>query len=478
MIAELKPYDDYRQSVVAWIGKIPSHWNERRGKTLFRKMNRPVQNGDDVVTCFRDGVVTLRKKRRLTGFTNAILEIGYQRIRKGDLVIHAMDAFAGAIGVSDSDGKGTPVYSVCEPKADANSRYFALVTREMARNKWIVALSRGIRERSTDFRFDMFGSQFLPVPPPAEQELIVRFLDWATVRLGKAIAAKRRVIGLLEEQKLAIIHRAVTRGLDDTAPLKPSGLDWLGDVPESFAITKLGRLCKSIRDGTHNPPPAVKGIHRLLSVRNIIRSRFVLRDDDRTMAPHAYSELQRSYTVEPRDIVLALVGGTTGKSAIVEPMENVTVQRSLGILRPKQDLVSSEYLQLVLTSRAIQYQIKEIMNKYAAQPGIYLGDVGRLVFLYPERNLQDAIVRRVMTETVGIDELVRAKLHGINLLQELRTRLTADVVTGKLDVRQFARTLPVDIAEEAAEFASTELSDDEFSDTDDELADELTGEPA
>ena len=90
VIADLQEYSSYQESVVPWIGRIPSHWIERRGKTLFRKMNRPVYSSDDVVTCFRDGIVTLRKKRRLSGFTNAILEIGYQGIRKGDLVIHAL----------------------------------------------------------------------------------------------------------------------------------------------------------------------------------------------------------------------------------------------------------------------------------------------------------------------------------------------------------------------------------------------------
>src|ERR1700747_1544563 len=111
MIDSLKPYPATRDSDIPWLGEIPSHWSIGRAKWLFQKMDRAPRDSDEVVTCFRDGIVTLRKNRRVRGFTESIKEIGYQGIRKGDLVIHAMDAFAGAVGVSDSDGKGSPVYS-------------------------------------------------------------------------------------------------------------------------------------------------------------------------------------------------------------------------------------------------------------------------------------------------------------------------------------------------------------------------------
>ena len=140
MIDDLKPYPEYRESGLPWLGKVPEHWKIQRGKTLFVKVERPVRPVDEIVTCFRDGMVTLRKNRRLRGFTEAIYELGYQGLRKGDLVIHAMDAFAGAVGVADSDGKGSPIYGVCVPRGNANSHYYAVVVREMARTLWILAL--------------------------------------------------------------------------------------------------------------------------------------------------------------------------------------------------------------------------------------------------------------------------------------------------------------------------------------------------
>ena len=164
----LRPYELKQVNDIPWIERIPAHWDIQRGKAVYKKLNRPTRSNDEVVTCFRDGVVTLRKNRRTTGFTESIKEIGYQGIRKGDLVIHVMDAFAGAIGVSDSDGKGTPVYSVCEAKVDLNNYYYAYVIREMAKTGFIQSLYRGIRERSSDFRFEVFANQDLPIPPRSE----------------------------------------------------------------------------------------------------------------------------------------------------------------------------------------------------------------------------------------------------------------------------------------------------------------------
>ena len=227
----INPYPSYKDSGMKWLEHIPAHWIVDRGKRLLKKMDRSVRDTDDVVTCFRDGVVTLRKNRRTEGFTESLQEIGYQGIRVGDLVIHAMDAFAGAVGVSDSDGKGTPAYSVCRPEYRANAYYYAFAIREMARSRWIAALAKGVRERSTDFRYAALAAEPLPVPPLNEQTAIVRYLDHADSRIQSYIGAKERLIELLTEQKQAVINQAVTRGLDPNVPLKPSGVEWLGEVP-------------------------------------------------------------------------------------------------------------------------------------------------------------------------------------------------------------------------------------------------------
>ena len=237
-------YPSNKPSGIEWLGHMPERWDVRRGRWLFRKMERPVRDADDVITCFRDGTVTLRKNRRTEGFTESLKEIGYQGICKGDLVIHQMDAFAGAVGVSDSDGKGTPVYSVCSPTEHANPFYYAHIVREMARREWILALAKGIRERSTDFRYSEFARQALPLPPLSEQRAIVRYLDHVDRRVRQYVSTKRKLIALLEEEKQAIINQAVTRGLDPNVRLKPSDVEWLGDVPEHWDLVPNRFLLK------------------------------------------------------------------------------------------------------------------------------------------------------------------------------------------------------------------------------------------
>lgn len=196
---------------ISWLPFIPEHWKLIRAKYLFIKQNRAPLPEDDVVTCFRDGQVTLRKNRRTTGFTESFKEIGYQGIRKGDLVIHQMDAFAGSTGVSDSDGKATPVYIVLTPIDETvDNHYFALVVRHMGLCGYIQSLYRGIRERSSNFSYDVFCRQYLPVPPIEEQKRIVEKLNSRTNSVNSLINELQTQIELLNDYKQRLIADAVT----------------------------------------------------------------------------------------------------------------------------------------------------------------------------------------------------------------------------------------------------------------------------
>lgn len=244
-------YDSYKESGVEWIGSVPTNWDVERGKWLFVKKDRPVRPEDEIVTCFRDGQVTLRGNRRTDGFTNALKEHGYQGIRRGDLVIHAMDAFAGAIGVSDSDGKATPVYSACVPRepGTVDSHFYAYYMRHIALSGLLVSLAKGIRERSTDFRYSDFADLQLAVPPLSEQRAIAAFLGEKCTKLDEAVRIKEEQIVLLRERRQILIQEAVTRGLNPDAPMKDSGIDWIGEIPkhwEQLANKYIFRLRKTL----------------------------------------------------------------------------------------------------------------------------------------------------------------------------------------------------------------------------------------
>lgn len=204
-----------KKAQVEWINGIPRHWSVERGRFLFRKLELPPDPGDGVVTAFRDGQVTLRENRRTEGFTFAVLEIGYQKVRTGDLVIHGMDAFAGAIGVSESDGKCTPEYSVLTPvRSGVNNAYFAHILRLMAHRNYIYVICPSVRERAPRFRFEAFKDVLLPVPPSDEQHAIVAFVTAESEKINGLRSEAEAAISLLQERRLALISAAVTGKID------------------------------------------------------------------------------------------------------------------------------------------------------------------------------------------------------------------------------------------------------------------------
>lgn len=438
----LHPYPEYKHSEVPWLGEVPEHWLVERGKCLYREMARPVQESDEVVTCFRDGMVTLRSRRRTLGFTNSLKEIGYQGVRRGDLVLHAMDAFAGAVGVSDSDGKCTPVYAVCEAKRDLENRYYAYVVREMARSQWIAALARGIRERSTDFRFADFGDQSLPVPNRNEQSAIVSFLDGITSRVNRFIRNRRRLIALLNEQKQAIIDQAVTRGLDPNVRLKPSGVEWLGEIAEYSQVTSLRYLATKFCSGvTPRGGAAVyesDGVPFLRSQN--VRFEGLRLENVARISPDLHAALSATH-VMPQDILLNITGASIGRvCAVPSGLVEANVNQHVCIIRPRQRHVCPDYLGMYLASSPIQHEIY-VQQNGASREGLASDAIRALPIVLPPLDLQRQIVERLGEQTGNLVRLLHHTERQIDLIREYRTRLISDVVTGKVDVRGLAEGL-------------------------------------
>lgn len=204
----LNPDADMKDSGIQWIGMMPSHWDCIRGKYILRYIQKPVREDDGVITCFRDGEVTLRSNRREDGFTMADKEIGYQGIDVGDLVVHGMDGFAGAIGISDSRGKASPVLNVLG--TEQNKRYIMYFLRSMAYSDVFLALATGIRVRSCDLRWNKLAELFYPVPPIEEQEAIVAHIDSVLQKANDVIADKKEQLAVLESYKKSLIYEYVT----------------------------------------------------------------------------------------------------------------------------------------------------------------------------------------------------------------------------------------------------------------------------
>ncbi|OPX96464.1 MAG: Type-1 restriction enzyme EcoKI specificity protein [Syntrophorhabdus sp. PtaB.Bin006] len=444
MISGLKPYPVMKDPGAPWLGEVPEHWKLERAKRLFRKMNRPIRPIDEVVTCFRDGTVTLRKNRRVRGFTESLKEIGYQGIRRGDLVIHAMDAFAGAIGVADSDGKGSPVYLVCKATSGVDAHYYAYITREMARSQWILALAKGIRERSTDFRFENFGCQFVPAPPMQEQTAIVRFLGHYDRKIRRYVRAKQKLIKLLEEQKQAIIYHAVTRGLNPNVRLKSTGVESLGSIPEHWVLARLkdaGVVQTGLTLGKQYQRTATESFP-YLRVANVQHGRVELKHVKHIDIPPSEAV---GATLQAGDVLMTEGGDIDklGRGCVWRnEIPGCLHQNHVFAVRCRQDILAPDFLVSLMTSQHgrtyFQLTAKQTTNLASTNSTT----LRAFPVILPPVAEQKAILAEVANQTAALDAaMVRAETE-ISLLQEYRTRLIADVVTGKLDVREAAAQLP------------------------------------
>jgi type I restriction enzyme S subunit len=197
-----------KDSGIDYIFPFPANWKLERGKKILTLLNKSIMNNDEVITCFRDGQVTLRKNRRDDGFTFSEKEIGYQGIDIGDLVVHGMDGFAGAIGISDSRGKGTPVLNVLQ--SEQNKKYLMYYLRVLAYRDVFVALATGIRVRSCDLRWNKLATLHYLVPPLHEQNKIVDYIDKKLEKTNKLLTIKKLKIEKLNEYKKSLIYEYVT----------------------------------------------------------------------------------------------------------------------------------------------------------------------------------------------------------------------------------------------------------------------------
>lgn len=204
----LNPKAEMKDSGVPWIGKMPANWTCIKGKYILKYMQKPVKTDDGIITCFRDGEVTLRSNRREDGFTMADKEIGYQGIDAGDLVVHGMDGFAGAIGISDSRGKASPVLNVLDSRQ--NKKYIMYYLRSMAYGDVFAALATGIRVRSCDLRWNKLSVLLYPVPPLEEQAEIVQYIEDTLNKVNGVISEKKQQLTVIDSYKKSLIYEYVT----------------------------------------------------------------------------------------------------------------------------------------------------------------------------------------------------------------------------------------------------------------------------
>jgi len=245
MIVGIKPYAEYKDSGVPWFGDVPKHWTVGRLGAVFAERNETNEKRQvpDVLSVLKDvGVIPYSEKGRIGN--NKSEDIGrYKVVRPDDLVVNCMNVIIGSVGRSRYTGCLSPVYYVLKRrKPEDLPRFLELVFQHKSFQQSLVRIGNGILAHRMRIPMDKLKAEAFPTPPTDEQSAIVRFLDHANGRIEGTIRAKKRLIAVLKEHKQAIIHRAVTRGLDPSAAFKPSDIPWLGDIPRHWEVLRLGRV--------------------------------------------------------------------------------------------------------------------------------------------------------------------------------------------------------------------------------------------
>ncbi|HEN9589425.1 MULTISPECIES: restriction endonuclease subunit S [Acinetobacter calcoaceticus/baumannii complex] len=435
---QFKQYPSYKPSGVEWLGDVPEHWQIVRTKDIFNHRKEEALADDEIVTAFRDGQVTLRKNRRTDGFTNSIKEHGYQHINSGDLVIHEMDAFAGAIGVSDSSGKSTPVYTVCYAKNEnINHHFYSHFFRTMAKTGFINSLAKGIRVRSTEFRWNESRNVYLVEPPKADQEKIVSFLDTETARIDNLISKQEKLIELLEEQRKSIISHAVTKGLNPNVPMKDSGVEWLGQVPEHWMTPSSKHLLEiPITDGPHETPNFVDDGIPFISAEAISKGKIDFDKKRGYITPELNAIYSKKYSPKVEDIYMVKSGATTGKVAMVETTETFNIWSPLAVFRCNKNKVLPKFLLAVFNSSHF-YDALVLNWSYGTQQNIGMGVLSNIEIPCPPLKEQAEIIQHLDVQNTKFDKLIGTQSQLIEKLKEYRSSIISHAVTGKIDVREF-----------------------------------------
>lgn len=428
-------YSTYKTTGLDWLPQIPAHWEIVRVTRLFEKRSELAVDEDEIVTAFITGQVTLRKNVRAEGLKNAVHFDAWKKVYEGDLAISGMNVHLGGIGISDSNGKMSPMYLIYKPKTNINADYVSLAFRLLATRGYIKSILTTIRYNSADFRHDDVKKLFVPYPPLSEQHAIVSYLDAKGREIAVYIAAKRALVSKLQELKVALIARAVTRGLDTNAKTQASGVEWMGEVPAHWKRLPLKRLVQiKITDGPHETPELIDDGIPFVSAEAIKEGRVNFNFKRGYISPELHAIFCRKCKPQRDDIFMVKSGATTGKLGIIETDEEFSIWSPLALIRAKTKLISARFLYYALQDIGFQRQV-QFGWSYGTQQNIGMGVIERLLIAVPPLSEQAAIVSYIEAQSFHIDAARLAAEREIELALELSTTLVAEVVCGARDVR-------------------------------------------
>ena len=432
----MRRYPAYKESGMEWIGDIPTHWQLINTKYLFRLVTEPApkNNAYELLSIYTDIGVKPRKELEERG-NRATTTDGYWLVKRGDFIVNKLLAWMGAIGLSNYEGVTSPAYDILRKIRPLNEQFYEYLFRCGLYFTEFKKRSRGIMDVRLRLYFSEFGSIPLVFPPVHEQRRIASFLDHKTAQIDKLIRAKERKIELLGEYRASVIHQAVTKGLDPNVEMKPSGVDWIGEIPKHWELKRVKYLANLISKGT--TPTTIgreisdHGEIRFFKAENIVDNEIRLDPeyyiDDETNQMLKRSQLQRND-------ILFVIAGTIGKVGLVNPSHlPANTNQAVSFIRPREKELP-EFIYYWLQSDKIQQIVwREVVK--SAQPNLSMENLGNLYIPYPSIAEQICIVDYIAKKTRTIVELLHQTYKQIGLLTEYRQSLISAVVTGKIDVR-------------------------------------------
>jgi len=436
----LAPYPEYKESGVSWLGKIPVHWDCLPHRAVFSEVKDQGHIDEPLlsVTIAR-GIIPQSKLLANSSKKDSsnLDKSKYKLVYPDDIAYNKMRAWQGAIGVSRYRGIVSPAYIVVRLRRAGNPNYFHYLLRTPSFAKEAERWSYGITPDMWSLRPEHFKLIYSCVPKLEEQTQIARFLDWKTAQINKFIRNKRRLIELLKEQKQNVINQAVTRGLDPNVKLKPSGVEWIGDIPEHWEARRLRTLAAVRASGVDKNTNEDEDPVMLCNNVDIYKNEHITPKIDFMKATASKHEI-RNFELKAGDLIITkdslnpeIIGVP---SYVPEALPGVLCAYHLYLIRPFASAIESEFLLRAFSSSAVSRQFRVATNGVTIV-GLPQGAVKATVIPLPPREEQRAIIAHINEKCAEISQAISRAEREIELMREYRTRLISDVVTGQVDVR-------------------------------------------
>lgn len=433
----LRGYPEYGDSGVDWLGDIPSHWLIK--PLLGEYEEKQVKNTgliENTVLSLSYGRIVVKPVEKLHGLVPASFET-YQIVDPGDIIIRPTDLqndhTSFRIGFSQHRGIITSAYMCLRTWNDLSPEYGYHVLNVFDLTKAIYGYGSGLRQ---NLSFDHIKRVGVPVPPPEEQAAIVRFLDAAEARIRRYIRAKQKLIKLLNEQKQAIIQQTVTHGLNPDVPMKASGVEWLGAIPAHWEVIRLKYVADILRGKfTHRPrndPSLYDGPYPFIQTGSVARAKKNITEYSQTLNDKGLSVSK----MFPAGTLVMTIAANIGDVAVLT-FDACFPDSIVGFV--PVDGVNRDYLFYVLSSMKNDFLREAPVN---TQGNLNIERVGKYFVAMPPFDEQIQLVNMIESNTVDIFRATSQAENQIDLIREYRTRLIADVVTGKMDVRGLVFEMP------------------------------------